>query len=57
MTNNPLAIRSVQNKTYDLAEFVAEANRNWFVIDSGKPYFVNKRIIGGVERKFMDRHA
>ena len=57
MTNNPLAIRSAQNKTYDLDEFVAEANRNWFVIDSGKPYFVNKRIIGGVERKFMDRHA
>ena len=56
MTDNPLKLRGPA-KTYDLDEFVAEANRNWFVIDSGKPYFVNKRIIGGVERKFMDRHA
>ena len=58
MTNNPLALRSIQNKQYDLDSFVEQTNRNWFVINSGKPYFVNtRRYPDGTSVRFMDRQA
>jgi hypothetical protein len=58
MTDNPLALRSAPQVRYDLDEFVYRTNQNWFVIQSGKPYFVNtQNRPDGSSVRFMDRHA
>lgn len=58
MATNPLLNRNGPTVTRDLDEFVEQANQNWFVKDSGKPYFVNSKVDGsGQVIRFMDRRA
>lgn len=47
-----------QKPARDIEQFVAEANRNFWVQDSGRPYFVNERPgPDGVMLRFMDRNG
>jgi hypothetical protein len=60
MTDNLLTSRLAASRpaTRDLDQFVAEANRNFWVQDSGRPYFVNERPgADGVMIRFMDRNG
>lgn len=58
MSGNPLMVSPRHDTARNLDAFVEAANRNFWVQDSRRPYFINERPgPDGVMIRFMDRNG